>query len=213
MGNRIPDPPPSREPGGGERGSLPEPASCEIVATPRPSRSVLDKRKRERLISLLATGCSRRVAARWIGCAPSTISRAVAADPQFARQLARAEESSVVDSVKRIRHAGQSDRYWRAAAWFLERKNPDEFGLRSAGRYSETQLREILLQIVFMLSAEVPQEYYDRIMAKMDALIAELVELDPPLQTIITAAALPPAGEFPSPAEIAGGSASAEDVW
>ena len=77
--------------------------------------------------------------------------------------------------LKLIGRAAQNERYWRAAAWFVERKNPDEFGLRSPGRYTESQLRETLLQVVTLISIEVPPEKYERIMQRIDALIAELL--------------------------------------
>ncbi len=50
---------------------------------------VLDETKRKTIIALLANGSSRRMAAGYVGCAPSTITRTAARDPEFAAQLAR----------------------------------------------------------------------------------------------------------------------------
>ena len=61
----------------------------------------------------------------------STITRTIAHDPTFADQVARAEESSDIELFRRIRNASKDPRYWRSAAWCLERRNPEEFGPRA----------------------------------------------------------------------------------
>jgi len=69
----------------------------------------LDPAKRQRVIALLTIGCSRPVAARHVGCAPSTITRTAARDPAFADQLAQAEtnlEVELLDSIRAIREGG-----------------------------------------------------------------------------------------------------------
>ena len=51
----------------------PTPSSEPVPAEPTPSRPVLDDKKKAKIIALLANGSSRRMAARYVGCAPSTI--------------------------------------------------------------------------------------------------------------------------------------------
>ena len=47
----------------------------------------LDEAKRRKIIALLANGSSRRVAARVVGCAHSTITRTAERDPEFAADV------------------------------------------------------------------------------------------------------------------------------
>jgi DNA invertase Pin-like site-specific DNA recombinase len=55
-------------------------------------KALLDEAKRWQVVALITAGFSRRMAAREVGCAGSTITRTAARDPEFARQLAEAEE-------------------------------------------------------------------------------------------------------------------------
>ncbi len=86
-----------------------------------------DERKRQKVLALLANGSSRRMAARYFGVAASTITRAGVRDPDFGRQLAEAEQSSEIEILRAIRGAARKAGYWRAGAWLLERRNPDDF--------------------------------------------------------------------------------------
>ena len=57
-------------------------------------RPVLDEIKRREILAILAVGGSRRVAAKYVGCAVSTIQNTADRDPQFAAQLHRMEYQS-----------------------------------------------------------------------------------------------------------------------
>jgi len=105
---------------------------------------VLDETKRRTIIALLANGSSRRMAAGYVGCAPSTLTRTAARDPEFAAQLARAEGNAETEALSFLRQAARKERYWRAAAWLLERKNPDDFAPRKPDVLTEEQLRRII---------------------------------------------------------------------
>ncbi|NUQ63312.1 MAG: hypothetical protein HUU20_12605 [Pirellulales bacterium] len=98
--------------------------TTEESPKPRADRVELDAAARRLVIALVTNGSSRRTAARYVGCAPSTITRAAQRDPEFAAELVRAETTVEIQSLQAIRNAAKSDRYWRAAAWLLERKNP-----------------------------------------------------------------------------------------
>lgn len=72
---------------------------------------MLDQAKRQKIIALLANGSSRRMAARYVRCSPSTIARTAAADQVFADQLAAAESSAEIDALRAVRAAFRKDRY------------------------------------------------------------------------------------------------------
>jgi hypothetical protein len=148
-----------------------------MASTPLPNpelplpQGVLDDAKRRMVIALLANGSSRRAAARYVGCAPSTITRTAARDPEFARQLAVAEQTAEVDSLRAIRVAAHKDRYWRAAAWLLERKNPDDFAPRPPKAFTADQVVQMLTHIVELLRQDVPDENCQRTLQVIDQLV------------------------------------------
>lgn len=119
---------------------------------------VLDEAKRHDVLVLLANGNSRRAAAGYVGCAAGTISRTAARDPEFAKQLARAEQRAEIECVRFLRLVGGKEKYWRAAAWFLERRNPDEFAPRRPARFTGRQVIKMLATIMNRMYEGLPIE-------------------------------------------------------
>ncbi len=143
----------------------------------RPGRPPsLDTDKRQRVIALLTVGCSRRIAARHVGCSPSTITRTAARDPDFADQVARAETNLEVELLDSIRTAAKNERYWRAAAWLLERKNQEDYTHRSIRVYTHDQVVQFLAAALDTLREEFPQPKRDQAIQKLDTL---LLKFDP----------------------------------
>ena len=150
--------------------------SSALVSSPTAHRAVLDEAKRQRILALLTCGGSRRMAARYVGCSPGTITRTAARDPHFAEQLAHAEANLEIESLRSIRNALKQDRYWRAAAWVLEKKHSRGF---SAGRprgFTAAEVFEMVAEILASLGARVLDE--DR-RAAMEILGNLLEESDP----------------------------------
>ncbi|MGD0384451.1 MAG: hypothetical protein ABSA77_13100, partial [Thermoguttaceae bacterium] len=88
---------------------------------------VLDEIKQREIVAIISMGCSRRTAARYVGCDPKTIQNTAERDEIFAEKLERAQSQAVVTHVKYIYSAAKKAQYWRAAAWALERLNPEEY--------------------------------------------------------------------------------------
>lgn len=153
-----------------------EPSTTPAQPLPSPpaDRTALDPPKRRKILALLSLGSSRRAAARFVGCAPSTITRTAQRDPQFADELARAEMDLELESLRTIRRAAKTKRYWRAAAWVLERKNPHEFGHRSAGGFNAADVFEILAEVLASLGARIADDDRRCAMEHLGALICEL---------------------------------------
>lgn len=107
---------------------------------------VLDAQKKANLILLIAGGASRREAAGFVLCAHTTIGRTAARDPDFAAQLAKAEATNHMEAVRMIRHAASDPKYWRAAAWVLERRSPEDYARRDANSFTADQVMSLFAQ-------------------------------------------------------------------
>lgn len=137
---------------------------------------VLGPDERKRLIALLEIGCSRRVAARCVGCSPNTIARTAARDPQFADDIVNAEAKLELKLLESISQAAQNGRYWRAAGWLLERRNPTDFVPQPPHLHTAEQMTELFTAALDTLRDEIPRPQRDRCIEKLAAL---LLELDP----------------------------------
>lgn len=93
--------------------------------------------ERQRLIATaIAAGNSRDMAARYAGVAPQTMfiwlakGRAATSGMyhDFAEAVEKADADATVTAVANIRQAMRDS--WQAAAWWLERRWPDEWGRR-----------------------------------------------------------------------------------
>jgi hypothetical protein len=139
----------------------------------RSLRNVLDDAKRRMIIALVTQGSSRRVAARYVACAASTITRTAQRDPEFAAQLARAEQMAEINLLRAINEAAKDPKHWRAAAWILERRNPEDFAARPPQLATSLQISDFVGQIVELLHDDLPPENYHRAMRKLDRWLAE----------------------------------------
>lgn len=165
-----PEPPvPNPEP------PLPNPDS------PRPL-GVLDEEKRWKIIALLTNGSSRRMAAKYVRCASSTITRTAARDPAFAEQIAVAEQNAEIDALRAVRNAARNQRYWRAAAWLLERRNPDDFARRPPNVITGDQLVHVFAQLTETLYQQLPEANWDRLLEILDELIESCRDEKNPLR-------------------------------
>ena len=120
-------------------------------------------------------GCSRRLAAEKAGCCHTTIGRAARRDPAFAAQLEEAENHVDIASLTRINEAAAENKNWRAAAWILERRHPEEFGHRTPHSFSADQVMAVLAEVFsFTMPIVAPKEAgdflraFNRVMGRME---------------------------------------------
>lgn len=129
---------------------------------------VLNETKKKTILALLTVGCSRSTAAHYVNCDPKTIYNTAQRDPVFAEGLARAESSSEFAFLSRIFKAAEDPKYWRSAAWGLERMFPDRFGVRSPESVTPQQLAQFISRFTEMLVEEVPvAEYRKKILLRL----------------------------------------------
>ncbi len=136
----------------------------------------LDENKRRKIIAVLANGSSRRVAARIVGCAHSTITRTAARDPEFAAQLDAAEHNVEIEVLRNIRRAARSGRYWRAGAWLVERKNPRDFAPRTPAMLTQEELNQLFLILTGPLTENLPDDEFEAILKQIDETVEALDE-------------------------------------
>jgi hypothetical protein len=116
------------------------------------ARGLLEPAKRAILLKLLARGLSLRSAARYVGCHPATITRTAARDPEFAQQLAEAEEALPLMALDRLTAAVNDPRNWRAAAWILERTHPERFAPRKPQAITPEQIGDVINRVLDTVS-------------------------------------------------------------
>jgi len=117
---------------------------------------VLDAKKKNQITAILGVGCTRRTAAAFVGCAPSTIAAEMQRDPEFANELRDAEQQQELHHLQTINEARKKPQYWRASAWWLEKRLPHLYDSKGAGIYTKKQVFEILRQLAEIIMEEVP---------------------------------------------------------
>jgi hypothetical protein len=96
------------------------------------------------------------VAARHVGCSIFTIRREARRNPQFQQKLRGCQLATEMTPIATLRNAATSD--WRAAAWLLERTQPQDFGRRGPNSLGRHELSEL----VDRLSVIIRDEIHDR---------------------------------------------------
>ena len=135
----------------------------------------LDEGKKREILAILTMGCSRRAAAKYVGCAPSTIVRTAQRDPVFAAQLERAESKAEIGYMKNIQKAAGHEQHWRAAAWALERKYPDQYAPRSPDAIPRDEVVATLTQLVDLIMQEVPVACFRKpVLKRLQSLLAAI---------------------------------------
>lgn len=148
---------------------------------PRGAKPFLDETKRKLVLTLIANGSSRCVAARYVGCSPSTITRTMARNAEFAERLIRAEQTAEITLLRRVHAAAQLDKNWQAAAWVLERHNPDDFTRRPPRTLAETDVIALFGRFVELLRGEISQEDYRKTIETLDSLMHDFQTAEAPL--------------------------------
>jgi hypothetical protein len=117
---------------------------------PRGRPRALDAAKKKAVLAYIAAGGSQRMAAGFVGCHASTIRNEADRDPDFLDSLTRAEGQCAITLIGAITDAATTkfDGDWRAAAWLLERKFPQDFGRDrdTAAEQEPTQIVKILVE-------------------------------------------------------------------
>lgn len=118
-------------------------------------KTCLDAERKSNICALLAVGCTKKTAARYVGCSPATITRRAKKEPEFAAAMARAEAQQEFILLKRIYDAAAEHKHWRAAAWMLARRWPDRYGAHYPENVTVQQISLSLNQIAQVIMEEI----------------------------------------------------------
>jgi hypothetical protein len=119
-------------------------------------RTFFNDEKRKTVVNVLKLGLTRRAAANCVGCHVMTIYNEISRNKKFRADVAEAEAGFEVRHTSRIEKASQDERYWRASAWSLERKYPEQYALRKPDAITPDQAERILGQFVEILGKHIP---------------------------------------------------------
>jgi hypothetical protein len=135
---------------------------------------VLDEAKRSIILALLKTGCGKRAAASAVNCHPQTIANTARRDPEFARQLALADNAAMLAHLQNVNRASSDVKYWRASAWVLERLNPDRFAKSTPDAVTQPQSKMIIQRIAEALVDEIPvARFRQQALKRLDQILRE----------------------------------------
>ncbi len=144
--------------------------------------TLTDDQKREFCLIVLI-GCDRETASKYLGCTSSQLQSALQQDPQFAKQLARAEATPEFIHMRNLHNAAKDEKHWRVSVWWLERCAPERYARRNPDAISESQLRQIIKQLADAIAGEVAsQDDRQRLLTRLSK-IACAVEDDLLLET------------------------------
>ena len=111
------------------------------------------------------------MAAKYVGCGATTIQSTADRDAKFAEQLRRREKDWEIGYLDNIRAAARSERYWRAAAWALERLKPERYARRGPDVITVKQVSALLTQFAEVIAEEVPvAKYRKNILKRLNAI-------------------------------------------
>ena len=143
----------------------------------RGRKRILDGYRRCEILAILTAGGTRDTAAKYVGCSVPTIQNTADRDPKFAEKLRKAEQGTEIAYLENIRKAARNERYWRAAAWALERINPSRYARRSPDAITIEEIKDLLGQLAEIITEEVPVAKYRKgILKRLSAISSGLKE-------------------------------------
>jgi hypothetical protein len=132
----------------------------------------LDDTKRREICALISAGSGVERAASYVGCSTSTIHREAARNAGFDEQLRRAELAAELEPLQLLRK--KANTHWRAAAWLLERFNPERFVKPQPMRVPRDEVVEILNRLAAMIIDSIPDvQMQGEVMLKFKTLLQE----------------------------------------
>ena len=126
---------------------------------PNPSTTdLLSPDERRDVLAILRLGCDEKLAAAYVGRPVECLAKTAERYKTFRQDMEKAKTKARVDLIGNIRDASRNERFWRAAAWALERLDPERYGperLKPAADAS--RYRPMVESLVEILLKEIPE--------------------------------------------------------
>ena len=137
----------------------------------------LDDVRRGEICALVSTGLTVQQAARYVRCSVKTIHRESQRNDEFRRSLHNAELAARLEPLKLVRQAAGA--HWRAAAWLLERTQPERFAPRPAGAVRPEQVEDACHRLIEAALQEIDdpegrRRAHSRLRRAVDAVVRNL---------------------------------------
>ena len=102
----------------------------------------LDEIKRREVCALVSAGCSYAGAGRYVNCSAKTIRREAERNVAFGEQLRRSRLAAQLEPLRALRNKATT--HWRAAAWLLERVDPEQFARYDSKLLTPEEVSDLL---------------------------------------------------------------------
>jgi hypothetical protein len=148
-----------------------------METSPKSSRRYLNATRKSEIVAILSVGGSRELAARYVGCCRQTIRNEAKFDAKFAQDLRRSEHGYEVKHLRNVDSAAGDPRYWRAAAWVLERRFPRRYAAGDRKQISPEAAQSVLeefARIVAEVVTELPTRR--RLLRRLKSLIKSITK-------------------------------------
>jgi hypothetical protein len=132
----------------------------------RGRRRILDRQKKQLVVNAVSRGATMTEAAIAVNVSLRTVQREAREDSHFDQELrlAHADKAHPLDLMESAART-----HWRAAAWLLERTNPEQYGRRSALSCTPFQFEEALKVVVEAALRLAPPENRASVYAELTA--------------------------------------------
>ncbi len=131
--------------------------------------------QQQKLLDHIAQGASTEEAARIVGVSLRTVQRQARYNEFFDRNLQLALRSPPSTPETLLKHAART--HWRAAAWLLERTDPDHYGKRPANSCSPEKLLDIMAFLIETALEATPEEHRARLYRRLRDVADKLFDL------------------------------------
>jgi HEPN domain-containing protein len=149
-------------------------------------RSLTDEKQQE-LINRIGQGATVEESAEAVGVSLRSVQREAKENKPFAHDLRQALGSAPTDPYQLMLRAART--HWRAAAWLLERTDPDRFGKRPPHSCRPEQMMELASSLIDAALEFVPADQRELIDRHLQALADEALEaaMSPPRKSLLAA--------------------------
>lgn len=136
--------------------------------------------QQQKLLEHIAQGATTEDAARIVGVSLRTVQRQARYNEFFQRNLQLALSSPPSTPQTLIQHAART--HWRAAAWLLERTDPDNYSKRPANSCSPAKLLDVMAFLIETALEATPEESRADVYRRMRDAADKLFDLMMPHQ-------------------------------